>query len=77
MVAEKEASPPSGSSSRGRLLHRRPSARGPGKLGLAVIDLAIVLAFVVYSVSVGFLSRKKASEDLEQYFLAGRTLAGS
>jgi len=41
-----------------------------------MIDLLIVLAFVVYSVSVGFRMRKKASRDLEQYFLAGRTLKG-
>ncbi len=42
----------------------------------AMLDLAILLAFVAYSVTVGFLSRKKASRDLASYFLAGRTLKG-
>lgn len=41
-----------------------------------MIDLAIVLAFVVYSITVGFLSRKQASVDLKEYFLAGKTLGG-
>ncbi|HRK61043.1 MAG TPA: Na+:solute symporter [Candidatus Omnitrophota bacterium] len=41
-----------------------------------LIDLFIVLAFVIYSVSAGLAARKKASENLEQYFLAGRSLKG-
>lgn len=41
-----------------------------------MIDLLIVLAFVAYSVTVGFLSRKQASKDLSEYFLAGHTLGG-
>ncbi|HEX9736271.1 MAG TPA: sodium:solute symporter family protein [Thermoanaerobaculia bacterium] len=41
-----------------------------------MIDLAIVLAFVAYSVTVGFWSRKQASVDLTEYFLAGKTLGG-
>ena len=41
-----------------------------------MIDLAIVLAFIVYSVGVGFASRRRASRDLTEYFLAGRTLRG-
>ncbi|MGE3190368.1 MAG: sodium:solute symporter family protein [Vicinamibacterales bacterium] len=36
----------------------------------------IVLVFVGYSISAGFRSRKIASESLEEYFLAGRTLPG-
>lgn len=41
-----------------------------------MIDLAIVLFFVAYSVWVGVRSRRQASADLGQYFLAGRTVAG-
>ena len=39
-----------------------------------MIDLAIVLAFVVYSVYVGFRWRREASKGLAEYFLAGRTV---
>ena len=41
-----------------------------------MIDLLIVLAFVVYSISNGFRNQSKASENLEEYFLAGRTIKG-
>ena len=41
-----------------------------------VIDLAIVFAFVLYSVAAGFLSRRRASRSLEEYFLAGRQVRG-
>ena len=41
-----------------------------------MIDLLIVLAFVVYAISSGLRSRKKASENLEEYFLAGKTITG-
>ncbi|CAN5233354.1 Na+:solute symporter [soil metagenome] len=41
-----------------------------------MIDLAIVLVFVVYSVVSGFRSRRQASRDLSEYFLAGRTIRG-
>lgn len=41
-----------------------------------MLDLLIVLAFVVYSVSAGFRARKQASKSPEEYFLAGRTLQG-
>jgi solute:Na+ symporter, SSS family len=41
-----------------------------------MIDLLIVLAFVVYSVGAGFAARRSASRDLEEYFLAGRTIRG-
>jgi solute:Na+ symporter, SSS family len=40
------------------------------------IDAGIVLAFVAYCIVVGLRSRGVASENLEQYFLAGRTLPG-
>ncbi len=41
-----------------------------------MIDLLIVLAFVVYAVSAGFRAQKKASQNLQEYFLAGKTLSG-
>ena len=41
-----------------------------------MIDLLIVLAFVVFSISSGFRARKKASENLQEYFLAGKTIKG-
>jgi len=41
-----------------------------------MLDLLIVLAFVAYAVTVGLLSRRKASQGLGEYFLAGRTLKG-
>ena len=41
-----------------------------------MIDLLIVLAFVIFAISSGFRERKKASKNLEEYFLAGKTLSG-
>lgn len=41
-----------------------------------MLDLAILLAFVAYGVAAGFAARRKASAGLDEYFLAGRTLAG-
>ncbi len=41
-----------------------------------MIDLAILLAFVLYAVGVGIVHRRKASQNLEEYFLAGRSLPG-
>lgn len=40
------------------------------------IDVAIIAAFVAWSLVSGLRSRREASQDLEQYFLAGRTLPG-
>jgi solute:Na+ symporter, SSS family len=40
------------------------------------IDLTIVLVFVVYSIWVGFRSRALASRNLDEYFLAGRSVRG-
>ena len=45
--------------------------------GQVLIDFAIVAAFVIYSVTIGFLSRKQASENLDEYFLAGRSVSGT
>ncbi|WP_374764450.1 sodium:solute symporter family protein [Yunchengibacter salinarum] len=41
-----------------------------------MLDLAIILAFVVYAVGSGFAAKKEASRDLVDYFLAGRTITG-
>jgi SSS family solute:Na+ symporter len=41
-----------------------------------MIDLIIVLLFIAYSVSNGFRNQAKASENLEEYFLAGRSVQG-
>lgn len=41
-----------------------------------MLDLGIVLAFVGYAAAQGFLARKKASQSLKQYFLAGQDVKG-
>ena len=41
-----------------------------------MIDLVIIIAFIIYSVTNGFVNRAKASRSLEEYFLAGRTIKG-
>lgn len=41
-----------------------------------MLDILIVLAFVVAAITSGFRARKQASQGLDQYFLAGRTLKG-
>ena len=41
-----------------------------------MLDLVIVLGFVLYAVWSGLSARKKASEGLGEYFLAGKTLGG-
>ena len=40
-----------------------------------MIDLVLVLAFVLYALAVGVRARRHASQSLEEYFLAGRTLS--
>lgn len=41
-----------------------------------MIDLIIVFTFIAYSITSGFRARKKASENLTEYLLAGRTIKG-
>ena len=41
-----------------------------------MIDLILILAFIAYSISVGFLAKSKASKSLTEYFLAGRSIKG-
>lgn len=43
---------------------------------MTALDAAIVLAFVAYAVTAGFVARRRASRGLEDYFLAGRGLRG-
>ena len=40
------------------------------------IDLLIVLVFVSYSATAGLRARKRASKNLDEYYLAGRGLKG-
>jgi Na+/proline symporter len=41
-----------------------------------MIDVLIVFAFIIYSISNGFRNRSRASQNLEEYFLAGRSVKG-
>lgn len=43
---------------------------------MAVIDILIILAFVAYAIGSGLRSRKQAGKNLNEYFLAGKTLSG-
>ncbi|MEZ4271459.1 MAG: sodium:solute symporter family protein, partial [Myxococcota bacterium] len=43
---------------------------------MSIIDTLIVLAFIAYAIASGFRAKDKASENLEEYFLAGRSLPG-
>lgn len=41
-----------------------------------MLDLLIVFAFVLYGLASGIRARDKASQSLDEYFLAGRTIKG-
>lgn len=41
-----------------------------------MLDILIVSAFLIYCVQNGFANRRKASQGLDEYFLAGRSLKG-
>lgn len=43
---------------------------------MAPWDLVVLLGFAAYALAAGLRSRRRASTDLEQYFLAGRDLTG-
>jgi solute:Na+ symporter, SSS family len=53
-----------------------PLDPAPSAAGASMIDLLIVLSLVAYTVTYGFLARKKASKGLEEQFLTGKTLTG-
>ena len=41
-----------------------------------MIDWAILAAFICYALYAGFRERAQASQNLDEYFLAGRSLSG-
>ena len=41
-----------------------------------IVDTGIILTFVTYALYSGWKCRKLASRDLQEYFLAGRSLKG-
>ena len=43
---------------------------------MSAIDIAIILLFVLYVIVSGFRNKGRASKNLEEYFLAGRSLPG-
>ncbi|MEZ5476974.1 MAG: sodium:solute symporter family protein [Thiolinea sp.] len=43
---------------------------------MSFIDASILLAFIGYAIWQGLRSKKQASQGLEEYFLAGRSLSG-
>jgi Na+/proline symporter len=43
---------------------------------LSLVDIGIVLAFLLYAILSGLRARAASSRNLEEYFLAGRTLRG-
>ncbi|MFH2204366.1 MAG: sodium:solute symporter family protein [Elusimicrobiota bacterium] len=43
---------------------------------MSIIDILIIFAFIVYAIYSGFSAKDKASQNLEEYFLAGRSLPG-
>ena len=43
---------------------------------MSAIDVVIILLFVAYAISAGWRNRGAASRNLEEYFLAGRSLPG-
>lgn len=43
---------------------------------MRTVDVLIVVAFVAYAATNGIRHRRQASKNLEEYFLAGRTLPG-
>ncbi len=43
---------------------------------MGLVDIFIIVAFIVYAVGSGFRYKGDASKNLEEYFLAGRSLPG-
>lgn len=43
---------------------------------MSTLDLLMIGAFIAYAIWAGLRSRKVASKNLEEYFLAGRSLKG-
>ena len=54
-----------------------PKKLYPGRgAHVSSVDAIILIAFIAYAVSVGLWNRQQASKNLEEYFLAGRSLPG-
>lgn len=43
---------------------------------MEMIDVIILVAFLAHAISAGFRAKDQAGQDLEEYFLAGRSLKG-
>ena len=43
---------------------------------MSLVDAGIVAAFILYALASGMRARKLSSQNLTEYFLAGRTLPG-
>ena len=43
---------------------------------MGLIDVFIIFLFIIYAISSGFRNKREASKNLEEYFLAGRSLPG-
>ena len=43
---------------------------------MATIDIIIIFSFIAYAIGSGFKNKDDASKNLEEYFLAGRSLKG-
>lgn len=41
---------------------------------LAFIDLLIIVVYLVSTIVIGLLLRKRAAKDMDSYFLGGKTL---
>ncbi|MEJ2636964.1 MAG: Na+:solute symporter [Calditrichia bacterium] len=41
-----------------------------------MLDILIIFGFIVYSIANGFRNKSKASQNLQEYFLAGRGISG-
>ena len=48
----------------------------PGQGAIHLIDVGVIVAFIVYAISNGIRSKDVASKNIEEYFLAGRSLPG-
>lgn len=46
------------------------------RVAMEMIDIIILVAFLAHAISAGFRAKDQAGQDLEEYFLAGRSLKG-
>ena len=43
---------------------------------MSILDIVIIATFILYAIGSGFRNKGQASKNLEEYYLAGRTLSG-